>query len=110
LPILETARRWHQLGDLRVWPFWLDDFAIGGFLIYAAWRTGRNIAAGRPILAAAWGFACGLAYVSFFSEFAILGQPDPSGLDPTLVIVIKGVMFAIAIAALVVTLQWQPAA
>ena len=83
LPILETGRRWHQLGDPRVWPFRLDDWAIGGFLFYAA---------------------C----VSVFSEFATPGQPDPSGLDSFLIIGIKGVMFAIAIAALLVTLRWKP--
>jgi hypothetical protein len=25
-PLAETARRWRQLGQLSVWPFWLDDF------------------------------------------------------------------------------------
>jgi hypothetical protein len=60
------------------------------------------------VLAAAWGFACGLAYVSFFSEFATLDQADPSGLPTTVVIAIKGVMFAVAIVALVVTLRWKP--
>ena len=24
--IADTIRRWHQLGDIKIWPFWLDDF------------------------------------------------------------------------------------
>ena len=26
LPIVETIRRWPQLGDVHMWPAWLDDF------------------------------------------------------------------------------------
>jgi hypothetical protein len=105
LPLLETARRWRQLGDVGSWPFWLDDWATGGFLLYGAWRTGRDTAQGRPVLAAAWGFACGLAYTSFFSQLAVLDQPDPSGLPSSTIVAVKGVMFLVAIVALIVTLR-----
>jgi len=27
LPIIETIRRWQQLGDIRMWPAWLDDWS-----------------------------------------------------------------------------------
>jgi hypothetical protein len=27
-PIADTIRRWNQLGDLKIWPFWLDDFLL----------------------------------------------------------------------------------
>jgi hypothetical protein len=105
LPLLETARRWHQLADVRAWPFWLDDWAIGGVLLYGAWRTGRDAAQGRPVLAAAWGFTCGLAYISFFSQLAVLDQPDPSGLPPSMIVAVKGGMFALAIVALIAALR-----
>ena len=108
LPLAETVRRWHQLGDVSTWPFWLDDWAIGGFLLYGAWKTGRDTAEGRPALAAAWGFACGLAYASFFSELVALDQADPSGLPSSIVVALKGMMFMLAIATLVVTLKWRP--
>jgi hypothetical protein len=100
LPVLETVRRWRQLNQPAVWPFWLDDWAIGGFLLYGAWRTARRRRGGRPMLAAAWGFACGLAYVSFFSQVAAVAEPDPSGLNSLVMIAIKGVMFVLAIVAL----------
>ena len=105
LPVLETARRWHELGDIRMAPFWLDDWFSGLFLLYGAWRSRANDRSGRAVLAAAWGFACGQAYASFFGQLAMLAQPDPSGVASTTVVAIKGVMFAAAIAALAATLK-----
>jgi len=105
LPLAETARRWDQLGQLSIWPFWLDDFAIGVFLLYGAWKTRTADSRGVPALAAAWGFACAMAYTSFFGQLAELSQPDPSGLQSSLVVAIKGVMLAAAIVVLIVTLR-----
>ena len=105
LPLLETARRWHQLGDIRMAPAWLDDWLIGLFLLYGFWRTRENDRPGRAVLAAAWAFACGLAYASFFGQLATLSQADPSGVASTKVVAIKGVMLVAAVAALVVTLK-----
>jgi hypothetical protein len=110
LPVVETIRRWHQLGDLASWPFWLDDWCIGAFLLYGVWRTrpGQALVRGHPVLAAAWGFACGQGYTSFFGQLGALSQPDPSGVASRTVVAIKGVMFALGIVALVVTLRWKP--
>jgi hypothetical protein len=110
VPLVETLRRWRQLGDVRVWPFWLDDWAIGLLLLYGAWRTRKDVGDGRPALAAAWGFACGMAYMSFFSQLAELDRADPSGVAATTVVAVKGVAFALAIAALVATLAAKPRA
>ena len=104
LPLVETLRRWDQLSELSVWPFWLDDFAIGGFMLYGAWRTRAADARGVSTLAAAWGFACGMGYSSFFGQLADLSQSDPSGMQSSIVVAIKGVMLALALAALIVTL------
>ena len=108
LPVLETARRCHQLGDLAVWPYWLDDWAIGIFLLYGAWKVSQDAVAGRPVLAGAWGFACGLGYASFFSQVESLDQADPSGLAPSAMVVIKGLMLTVGIAALVATVRGTP--
>ena len=105
LPIVETVRRWPQLGDPASWPFWLDDWVIGGFLLYGVWRTRGVGPRGVGTLAAAWAFACGMAYTSFFSQLAAIDQADPSGISSAIVVVIKGVMLVIAIAALVATLR-----
>ena len=104
-PLAETVRRWHQLGQISVLPFWLDDYLIGAMLLYGAWRTGRDIRSGRRFLAAAWGFTCGMAYSSFFAQLERLNEPDPAPISSAWVAVIKGVGLALAILALVGTLK-----
>jgi hypothetical protein len=104
-PLAETVRRWSQLGDLSVWPFWLDDFILGALLLYGAWRTGKDIRSGRPFLTAAWGFTCGMVYSSFFAQLANLNTPDPAPISSAWVAAIKGVGFALAILALVASLK-----
>lgn len=107
LPALETWRRWHQLTDPRIWPFWLDDWLIGALLLYGVWRTRDGTTGGRPVLAAAWGFACAMGYASFFSELAD-DASDPSGLARADVLYFKGAMLLTATLALVATLRVRP--
>ena len=108
LPIMETVRRWHQLGDWRMAPAWIDDWIIGLFLLYGAWVTRENQESGRATLAAAWGLACGMAYMSFFGQLMPGNGVDPSGLSSAVVAAIKGLMFGLAIAALNATLRAVP--
>jgi len=105
LPIIETIRRWRQLGDFRMWPAWLDDVLLGAALLYGAWRVARNVDTGRPCLAAAWGLTCGIAYNSFFGQLPHLDQPDPSSLPSAWVVGIKGVGTLLAIVALAGSLR-----
>ena len=104
LPVVETIRRWRQLNDLNVWPFWLDDFLISGFLLYAVWRTRQSGVANRRFLAAAWGFTCGMAYLSFFGEITS-HEADPAPIPVAWVAAVKGVGLALSILALVGTLK-----
>lgn len=105
LPVVETLRRRHELTDVSVLPFWIDDWIIAGFLLHGAWRTRAGTRGGRSSLAAAWAFACGMAYSSFFSQLYALSEPDPSGLQSVTVVTIKGVAFAVTIVALVSVLK-----
>ena len=107
-PLAETIRRWGQLGQLSIWPVWLDDYFLGGFLLYGAWRTAKDVRTGRPFLAAAWAFTCGMAYPSFFSQLQHPNQPDPAPIPSEWVAVIKGVGFALAILTLVASLRRLP--
>jgi hypothetical protein len=107
-PIADTIRRWHQLGDIKIWPFWLDDFFLGGFLLYGAWLTQKDVKNGRRFLTAAWGFACGMAYISFFDQITSLDKPDPAPISSVWVAVIKGVFFLIAILGLTGSLWGSP--
>ena len=106
LPLGETARRWHQLADPRMFFAWFDDWLIGAFLLYGAWRAGRDSVSGQASLAAAWGFTLAIAIGSFLS--GVVGGPDPTGASWTVVVAVKGAMLLLAIAALVSVLRWRP--
>ena len=97
LPLLETWRRRHEWTEIAKLPFILDDFVIGAMLLWGAWAVRRSSRTGRPILVAAWGVACGMGYPSFFSELVRLGEPDPSGVATSKVVLVKAVLLGLAI-------------
>ena len=107
-PLAETIRRWRQLGEPSMWPVWFDDLLLGGFLLYAAWRVGRDPRSGRPYLAGAWGVTAGMAYGSFFGQLMRLNEPDPAGIGTVWVVSIKGIGLLLAITALVLTVRATP--
>jgi hypothetical protein len=109
-PLGETVRRWSTWHDNPSQLF--DDYIIGALLIYGAWRAGRGAGAhSRRFLVAAWGFACGMAYASFFGQLYAnrMGVRDPAPISGEWVAVIKGVAFALAILSLVGSLRRDPA-
>jgi hypothetical protein len=110
LPAAETVRRWHEMGRLSMLPAWLDDYLLGAFLLYAAWRAGRDHISGQRFLAAAWGVACGMGYFSFFGQLARLDQPDPSHFPVLWVVALKGAGLLLAFAALLASLRPPPGA
>ena len=104
-PIAETIRRWHTWQDNP--PALFDDYLLGGFLLFGAWRVGINARSGQRFLAAGWAFMCGMAYGSFFEQVHRYraGIVDPAPISSFSVAVIKGVGFALAIIALLMTLR-----
>ena len=107
-PLAETIRRWSTWQESPANFF--DDYLMGAFLIFGAWQTGRNVRNGQRFLCAAWAFACGLGYYSFFGQLRDLSmnEPDPAPISSGWVAVIKGVAWAIAILALLITLKPIP--
>lgn len=107
-PLAETIRRWSTWQQSP--PTFFDDYLMGAFLIFGAWKTGREVRSGQRFLIAAWAFACGLGYYSFFGQLESLrrNEPDPAPISSAWVAVIKGVAWAIAILALSVSLQRVP--
>ena len=104
-PVLETVRRW---GTWREYPPALfDDYILGAFLLGGVWLVGRRFDAGQRLLAAAWGFTCGLGYYSFFEQMRRyrLGEMDPAPIPSGAVLIIKGVAVLLAIVALITTLR-----
>jgi hypothetical protein len=104
-PILETVRRWGTWRENP--PALFDDYILGAFLLAGAWLMGRRFDAGQRVLAAAWGFTCGLGYYSFFEQLRRfrLGEVDPAPIPSGAVLAIKGVGVLLAILALVATLR-----
>jgi hypothetical protein len=46
-----------------------------------------------------------MMYSSFFGQLVLLGQPDPSGISSTVVVALKGVLFAGCVMCLVGALR-----
>ena len=107
-PLAETIRRWSTWRETPANFF--DDYLLGAFLIFGAWMTGRDVRNGQRFLVAAWAVACGLGYYSFFGQLQGIRQnvQDPAPISSVWVAVIKGVAWAIAILALVVSLKQIP--
>lgn len=107
-PLAETIRRWSTWQESPHNLF--DDYIMGAFLLYAAWRAGKDIYSGQRFLAAAWAFACGLGYYSFFGQLKglRLGERDPAPISSEWVAVIKGIAVALAIVALLISLRRLP--
>ena len=104
-PIADTVRSWNSWRDFP--PALFDDYLMGALLLSGAWVAGRNFHAGQRLLAAAWGFTCGLGYYSFFEQLRRyqLGEIDPAPISSASVLAIKGVGVLLAIAALLATLK-----
>ncbi len=109
-PLGETVRRWNTWQESP--PNLFDDYIMGAFLLYAAWRTGKNVRSGQRFLAAAWAFACGLGYYSFFGQLKSLrlGEIDPAPISSEWVLLIKGIVVTLAVIALVISLKRLPEA
>src|SRR6185369_5002416 len=107
-PVLETIRRWSTWKQSPANLF--DDYVMGAFLLYGAWRVSKDIRSGQRFLVAAWGFACGLGYYSFFGQLKDLqqGQAAPEAIGPGGVLVIKGIAWGLAIVALALSLRRLP--
>lgn len=107
-PLAETMRRWSTWSENP--PALFDDYILGAFLLYGAWRVGRDARRGQPFLAAAWAFMCGMAYYSFFDQLHRyrLGMNDPAPVSSLTVAVIKGAGLTVAIICLVLSLRRLP--
>ena len=107
-PLAETVRRWSTWRNDP--PALFDDYILGTFLLYGAWRVGKDAKSGQRFLAAAWAFTCGMAYLSFFGQLQRLrlGEVDPAPIASEWVAVIKGIGLVLAVLALTASLRRLP--
>lgn len=104
-PLAETIRRWGTWQEYP--PAILDDYLLGALLIAGAWASRWRKPYGDRLLAAAWGFTCGLGYYSTFMQLRNLqlGAEDPAPIPSFWVFVIKAVGTTLAAVALVLTVR-----
>jgi uncharacterized membrane-anchored protein len=89
------------------WAIALDAYVTGALLLAGAWASGRN-ASGRMLLAAGWGFACGIMYRTTFEQLA---DPSRHAGAQAMVLGFKVVLFVMAVAGFVgAILSAQPKA
>lgn len=98
LPILETLRRRTNFAHLAMY---VDDYIAGIILLIAAVAVTRGRPWGPALLAGAWGILVGGLYGSFFGQLDNELANDISGLNNWVVVVIKGIAFAISIVCFV---------
>lgn len=104
-PLLETVRRWSTWQQDPVSFF--DDYVLGGFLLYGAWRVGKSARDGQRFLAAAWGFALGMVVLSFIGQLNALGrgEADPAPVASEVVAVVKGIGLLLILLGLISSLR-----
>ena len=102
LPLLEVLRRRTNFETISGY---VDDFIAGALLLYAARSVSRRRPSGPVLLVAAWAVLCGGLYNSFFGQLERGASQDVSGLATATVVLIKGVLYAIALSALVLSIR-----
>lgn len=102
LPLAETVRRSNQLLDPARFLNWFDDYLLGGFVLWAAYR----VKCGRPRaiywLIAAWGAGAGALALSFIGQLTAAEQGIVNG---TAVLAVKGLILAYMCAGLYLAVQ-----
>src|SRR5438105_4340165 len=102
LPVFEVCRRRTNFSDI---PGYIDDFIIGGILLFAARSAERGDPSGRSLLVAAWGILCGGLWGSLLSQIYNTAPQDISGLPNIVVIALKLLVYGIAISGLVLSIR-----
>ena len=105
ISLLQTGRAvlwWRSPPNPADWPFFIDAYLIGTLLVSGAVGARRQEVVGRLIIAAGWGFSCGILYRSFFEQ---LRDPTRLGGHEILVLACKGALLALSATGLVVSLS-----
>jgi hypothetical protein len=102
LPALEVCRRRADFSNI---PRYVDDFLVGALLWFAARAVTQQRPYGRALLVAAWGILCGGLWASLFGQLNHTGPNDISGLPNSVVVLIKLLIYGLAIACLVLSVR-----
>ena len=97
LPLLEAMRRKTNFENFHSY---VDDYLVGALLLYAAQAVTRGKPNGPVLLVVAWALLRGGLYGSFFWQLSSNATQDVGGLSNMTMVVIKGFLYAIALAGL----------
>ena len=100
LPVLETLRRRTNFETISGY---VDDYIAGALLLYAAYAVTRGRRSGPVLLVVAWAVLSGGLYGSFFWQLEKGAGLDVGGLPNQTVVVIKGLLYAVSLAGLVLS-------
>jgi peptidoglycan/LPS O-acetylase OafA/YrhL len=107
IPAAETARRWGTWWDFP--PAYLDDVLIGVFFVVGALASRYWQEAGPRWLAASYGFACGIGFLSLATNIVYIDRPDPTGASGLTAVAVKAGMMALGVVGLAGALRGRPA-
>lgn len=102
LPLLEIARRRTNFHPVHAY---VDDLLAGALLLLAARSVSRGSPRGPAYLAGAWGVLAGGLYGSFFWQLSQADEVDVGGSAGLTVVIVKGVLYAISVVALVLSIR-----
>ncbi len=102
LPLLEIARRRTNFDPIHSY---VDDLIAGALLLLAARSVSRGSPRGPAFLAGAWGVLSGGLYGSFFWQLSRVDEVDVGGSAGLTVVIVKGVLYAISLVALVLSIR-----
>jgi hypothetical protein len=102
LPGLEIARRRTNFDNI---PGYVDDLIVGALLLYSARAVTQARPNGRILLTTSWAILVGGLYGSFFGQLQSTALHDVSGYSNSLVVVIKGILFFVSLAALTASIR-----
>jgi hypothetical protein len=102
LPVLETLRRRTNFETISGY---VDDYIAGALLLYAAHAVTRGRRSGPVLLVMAWAVLSGGLYGSFFWQLESGAAHDVGGLPNSTVVVIKGVLFAVSVVGVVLSVR-----
>ena len=97
----EAYRTW---GTDRPVMFWMDDQIMGALLISSAILMAQDTFKRRAYFAAAWGFAAGMNYSSFFAKVYEPQQANAGNFDLGILTFLIGWVFFTSCIAMVATI------
>jgi hypothetical protein len=95
----EIFRSWGERSII----WWLDDFMVGAALIVTAIFLSPETPQRRALFAAAWAFAVGIIYISFFDKIVLAEMVGP-GVEWHRLNVFVTISLVLAVAGLVASL------